>query len=1163
MLCSTLSGFLKGLCSEGKPRAQKTLQPLKLLGVLFFALLLAASPLFSQTPIFINEIHYDNTGTDAGEAIEIAGPAGTDLTGWSIVLYNGSGGAVYDTDVLSGAIPDLGGGFGVVVLNYPSNGIQNGAPDGIALVNASNAVIQFLGYEGSFAAVGGPANGMMSTNIGVDEEPAPAAGSSLQLTGTGTNYEDFAWTETTANTFGAFNAGQTFAGAGDGAPSVASTSPGNNAPGVGLDADLTINFSEAVNVTGSWFSITGSSSGAHPATVSGGPQSFTLNPDVDFVNSEIVSVTIFAVNVSDQDADDPPDNMTVDFAFSFAIASGASGWVINEILADPDAVNGDANGDGTVNTSDDEFIELVNITGAVADLSGWTLSDGVSLRHTFPTGTRVRDQCAIVIFAGGAPTGAFGEAIVQTASAGQLGLNNAGDTVTLNNGNADVATYTYGAEGGDNQSLTRDPDITGSEPLVKHTIATDAGGRLFSPGTKVNGSTFSGCIAAPPAKEIFEIQGAGLVSSFAGEVVAAENNVVTAVGTEGFFMQTPAARSDGDAQTSDGIFVFTGALPAVSVGDVVNVSGQIAEFFDFTEFTNGPTVAIVSSGNPLPPAVQLDAATPSPNQPQSTTEFERFESMLVEIAAGVIAESNQSFSSDSVGELRIVAMPSRPFREPGIQFPGLPSLPVWDGNPEIFELDPDRLEQPNVKIPAGSAFSASGIMSYEFGGYEFWPTTYSFNSASLPQPVRPRATDEATIATLNLHLFYDSVDDPNLGEPVPTAAEYQTKLNKLSKYIREVLLASDILAVQEAENMNALKDLTDKIKNDDATLAYTPYLIAGNDFSGIDLGFLVHNSITVDTVVQFGATEIFTFDNTLLHDRPPLVLYAKLADGRPIAVMNLHLRSLNGIDDAVDGARVRRKRHEQATSVSLMVQSLQAGPDSNLVVTGDFNAFQFTDGYVDVLGQIIGAPADASQALISGSDQVNPDLLNEALVLPNVEQYSFIFRGSAQALDHMLVSRALHPAVTGVEYARGNSDAAENFAGDGSTALRASDHDGLVLYVKLTPTGIDDDEDKIASVVTDYDLIGNYPNPFNPSTTIAFALPEAGSVSLKIYSLTGQLVRQLASGKYASGRHTVTWNAKDAKGSTVATGMYFYQLVVQRENGETAFMKTRRMMLVK
>lgn len=161
--------------------------------------------------VFINEIHYDNASTDAGEAIEVAGPAGTDLTGWSLVLYNGSGGAVYNTTTLSGTIPDLGGGFGVVVVNYPVNGIQNGSPDGLALVDAGNNVVQFLSYEGTFTAVGGAANGLTSTDIGVSESGSGPVGNSLQLTGTGTTYSDFSWMGESANTFGAFNTGQVFA----------------------------------------------------------------------------------------------------------------------------------------------------------------------------------------------------------------------------------------------------------------------------------------------------------------------------------------------------------------------------------------------------------------------------------------------------------------------------------------------------------------------------------------------------------------------------------------------------------------------------------------------------------------------------------------------------------------------------------------------------------------------------------------------------------------------------------------------------------------------------------------------------------------------------------------------------------------------------------------
>jgi predicted extracellular nuclease len=206
------------------------------------------------TPVFINEIHYDNAGTDAGEAIEIAGPAGTNLAGWSLVLYNGGNGAVYDTENLSGVIPNQQNGFGV--LSFPADGIQNGAPDGVALVNASNVVAQFLSYEGTFTAVGGPANGMTSVDIGVSENGSEPAGQSLRLSETGANYEDFTWNGPAASSFGSINAGQTFVAPGaqpitPTCPASLATSAGTAASGAvsATDPDSIVNGAMITSVT--------------------------------------------------------------------------------------------------------------------------------------------------------------------------------------------------------------------------------------------------------------------------------------------------------------------------------------------------------------------------------------------------------------------------------------------------------------------------------------------------------------------------------------------------------------------------------------------------------------------------------------------------------------------------------------------------------------------------------------------------------------------------------------------------------------------------------------------------------------------------------------------------------------------------------------------------
>ncbi|HEX6637624.1 MAG TPA: DNA/RNA non-specific endonuclease [Steroidobacteraceae bacterium] len=134
------------------------------------------------TDLHFNEIHYDNLNVDVGEAIEIEGPAGTDVTGFSLVLYNGNGGAPYNTRTLSGVLPASCGDRGVLAVSYPTDGIQNGSPDGMALVSPSGQVIEYLSYEGTLPATLGPAAGMTSTDIGVEESSSTPVGNSLQRT---------------------------------------------------------------------------------------------------------------------------------------------------------------------------------------------------------------------------------------------------------------------------------------------------------------------------------------------------------------------------------------------------------------------------------------------------------------------------------------------------------------------------------------------------------------------------------------------------------------------------------------------------------------------------------------------------------------------------------------------------------------------------------------------------------------------------------------------------------------------------------------------------------------------------------------------------------------------------------------------------------------------
>jgi len=1001
------------------------------------------------------------------------------------------------------------------------------------------------------------------------------------------------------------------------APFVVSTTPSNGSGGVAVDANIVVNFSEDVNLTGSALTISCAASGAHTVAITGGPQAYTFNPDTDFDNSESCTVSVVASEVSDADTDDPPDTMAADFVFSFDTASPpiADTVVINEIMQNPGAVS-DGNG---------EWFELFNTTAEDIDIDLWTVNDngsnvfvinngaplivpaggflvlgrnadestngGVSVDYeysnfflgngsdeivlldgalaevdrvewdngsTFPDptgasmalidtaldnnaganwctsaspfgvgdfgtpgqvndcgfrpvineidydqpgsdtaefieiknrGTEAGDLSSVTLLLingrnnGASTYGSFvlppvilgpGEYFVMCKDALTVAVcdldvlssiqNGAPDAVALSVGGVVVdavsyegdagAPYTEGSGSGLFDSGSSGQDFKGISRLPdgrdSNQNNVDLAASCVTPGL-ANTSIANGCTLNGPVLEIFEIQGNGDASPFAGETLGSNDNVVTAVGPDGFVMQTPSSRSDGDVDTSDGIFVFTGFEPAVAVGDLVDVRGQVQEFFGFTEFSFGSTVTADGFETP-PPPVQLGASVPSPlpGAPSCAMEFECYEGMLVQIENGTVTGPNQSFGGsnpDLVAEVHITAAPARTFREPGIEFPGLPGLPVWDGNPEVFELDPDRLGLANQTIRAGSSFSATGIIGFEFGGYELWPTELTVTPAAIPQSVRERQRAELTIGSLNMFR--------------PSESSYELRRAKLVDYIMNVLVTPDILGVQEVESLAVLETLANDIAIADPGVVYTAYLVEGNDVGGIDVGFLVRDTVEVDAITQLGKDELFDFDSppSSLHDRPPLLLEGRSVNegaDYPVAVMVVHNRSLGGIT----GDRTRQKRLAQAQSIAAKVQAMQtADPDVRLVIVGDFNAYEFSDGYVDAVGQIAGNFVP-EENLLSGVDLVDPNLINQVLSISPAERYSFIFRGNAQALDHALTSVALDDSVRGLEFGRGNADAAVDLINEPG-ALRASDHDGFVLFLTKDKDndGVNDDAD--------------------------------------------------------------------------------------------------------
>lgn len=591
-----------------------------------------------------------------------------------------------------------------------------------------------------------------------------------------------------------------------------------------------------------------------------------------------------------------------------------------------------------------------------------------------------------------------------------------------------------------------------------------------------------------PIYEIYEIQGTGLRSPFApasgngvGDLISTQSNVVTAIASNGFFIQTPDERAGtAPAEASTGVFVFTGAAPTgVVVGDLVDVSGQVQEYFDWTQITNS-SFTVTGTGT-LPTPVTLDETRPSPDPdnlscPATQSNFECYENMLVEVAAGIAVTGNQTFGSDHFGEAYATASGLRARREKGL-LPSVVSpvtgLPVWDGNPEVFELDADGAGAMPVdtQIFGGDMFEAVGVMSYQFGNYALRPTSITLVSSEQPRPV-PAAenSDELRIGSLNVL---------NLCAP-----NCSPRMARVTEYIGVVLDLPDVIAIQEFGDVGS--DLADLLNAEYNTSYVTHEGIANTvppatpSPTAIRNAFLVNTArVSVDAVRDLDVT--LTLDDCsgtppcVLHDRPPQLLEATF-NGEKFAVLNNHTRSLIGISD---GPRVPSKRFAQAQSIAQLVQRFQQGLELEganpaptdtagvpLILVGDYNAFEVTDGYADVVGLIAGTYDNAENQYTLPDDGEGgtanitvPPLRNLVLDVDEQDRYSYTFAedlgeilgeaprtvGSVQVLDHGLVNDAAQIWCPELVYGRGNADAPARHRNNGTGLIGSSDHDGFIV----------------------------------------------------------------------------------------------------------------------
>lgn len=526
--------------------------------------------------VFINEIHYDNSGADANEAIEIAGRAGTDLTGYSLVLYNGSNtpgaAVVYATINLSGVIDDEGAGYGA--LSFAATGIQNGVADGIALIGPGGTVVQFLSYEGVLtAAAGTPAGGLTSTDIGVSEDGSGTSAQSMQLIGNGAAGTDFTWVAQATNSFGSLNSGQTIIpDNGTGLISVADSAVAEGNSGTtnlvftveragGLGTAATVDYTITLNGTAD-------ASDLDPGAVLTGTVTFAAGAATATITVPVLGDAIGEGNETlSLTLSNPVGNVTISDA-------SATGTITND---DPIALTiMEIQGAGHQSSYNGQPVTTTGIVTAV-DTNGYYLQD--------PTGDgNTATSDAIFVFTSTAPTVAVGDSVSVSGSvteffgsAGSLSLTQitSPTTTVLSSGNALPAAVLIGTGG----------------LLPPTAVYEDDGFTIFDPANDALDfyETLEGMRVTVAAPQVV-----GDTNGF-GEtwVVASGGAGATTLSARGGINISAGDLNPERIQIDDDPGIFAGFVPAYTQGDVLsNVTGIFNYAFNSYELLVTEAVTI-------------------------------------------------------------------------------------------------------------------------------------------------------------------------------------------------------------------------------------------------------------------------------------------------------------------------------------------------------------------------------------------------------------------------------------------------------------------------------------------------------------------------------------------------------------------------------------------
>lgn len=578
---------------------------------------------------------------------------------------------------------------------------------------------------------------------------------------------------------------------------------------------------------------------------------------------------------------------------------------------------------------------------------------------------------------------------------------------------------------------------------------------------------------AEPETAIHDIQGAAHHSPFEGKMVDNVRGIVTAVRSDGFYIQSQ--QPDQNNATSEGILVFTESTPKIKIGDAVAVTGTVVEYFPGGQVTGNlsvteiskPKFTILSNGNSLPEAViigengrkppvqnvddDVKGSVRSSGTFDADTDgidfYESMESMRVQVNHAVVVGPTNKYKE-------MVVLPDNG-KEAGLRTQrGGILLRENDANPEMIVVDDLFMIVPNLKVGDTFTEPLTGIMDYNFGYFRIQVTSrakYLEGDLKREDTVQLAAEGQVLIASYNL---------TNL-DPLDDALRFELA----AEHIVKVMQSPDIVALQEVQDNDGpgntgkvtaektYQKLIDEIK----TAGGPEYLFVdiapedckdgGETGGNIRVGFLYRTdrglvfegrpggdaTTAVEVKGENGVAHLSfnpgRVDPTHLaftDSRKPLAAEFTFK-GKQIFVINNHFNSKGG-DQPIYGENQppllvsEVQRLKQAEVVKTFVsQILTINPDANVVVLGDLNDFAFSKPLKTLTGG---------------------GLVNLYDLLPEEERYSYLYTGNSQSLDHILVSPHLfeqgNPAFEVVHL---NSEFFDT--------RRLSDHDPLLVRLTL------------------------------------------------------------------------------------------------------------------